>query len=1435
MSNYLSFIYGGIEDSQAERPKGALDDGLRLSGDCIQQFTQLDPTRFPPKLLILLASPIYIESGRATQLLEGIHREFTLQGYPDIPLIGSSVAAVFFKGGVHPRGVLLVCLASRLLDVKTAFSSSVGNLPENVSRELLQKLEIDREAGEDPNLFANRALITFLPGISDQGYLAAKLHKSLREQVWARVPIVGGVSSGFNGKHFRPGVQFFDKQVLKNASVAARLTTRTLLGMSVSDGLEQTKDIVYITALGEDNHTVRELGGRPSPDVINELEEEHGFVIFGKRTYSGEPVVERPWPVENPPSVRLLHEAYKDDAFRVLKINPERLAESASDNIGNSCKAVGLSNPVGCLGFRCSGYFASQLKVGLDLREEITRVERILDIPDGYVGGFVDGEAGRDNLGSSQLRSWSTAAVVFGDELRHRTSIYEGFYQTAQFLNRYPSQTESPESSIFALLKLVYDIGFPGVRLFLVLDDNAGRKLVVPDSRYTIGSLTPPDAEAIPYRIKLDTDEPSDEPAATVERAGEARFFPYNESRATSYYFSPLKTITYKVMAVLQVDVGKKQKLRDDELLLLKRLSIIVGASLTLIFNWQENNIRNKLQVALRKGLSSADTAEGVRRYLVGAVKALDMNMGHIRRANVEDYKLELYAGIGDYYETAQEVRPKIGFGDISPTTKAYTANDLTIINDAQNDPDHEKMIRRWASTSTELERRLKRVLEGIKSYANIPFRSERDFSGTINLVSEQAWFFKFPQKRVLINIAEQVGFLIDHLEQKSAEERMRREAEEASEREQRTNKRLEFLLSVSAHLASQDLDDFKGTLKDVLYRFCTTLHAEVGSFYLWDNVRGIYVLRAQHGWVNPGLVDAATYTKDAGWFGVRALQGEARHIADLFEYYETEGYHPPTKDGSKPGGQYAEYMFGQKLSENFSVEVLGLPLRNAQEEDLGVLALYRPIVKEEPSGFLKTVIDMVRDHALRPLVTGAAYDVAGLISALLQHHGDNTEREEQERRKQISDALSKHIEQESQASFEELICRCVCESYGAVSAHLYGVSWQQSVSAINTELRGSYPPRPDTAQATTPSPDNYLNAAISVYATKHNNTEITETDINVKRKSLIPPERNDPRLAATEGLVERICLPLILGQENPEVLLTEYQKRLWVLDLRWEVTSPQPHGAEGHLSSKYLWLLSDDLSKFSRLHIQTEKRIRAEEETRLHQKAQQELLGKVGVVAQLAHGWRNQIATLIGEAASVKGIKDAGARGRALDSLLTHLNDFGTEVYNLLTLVNEKENLRPRPLRLREFIKTEDETRIISKRFKDKEINCRLDIPDSLKVYVTPLSMGFAFQNIIDNAIKATENVPNASLSISAVVETKTNCVYVYFANNGSQIEPQFRDAINNSRYEELGSKWGLVIAKCFAQYDDGDLTVETPEEGGTVMVFTLPLARKEEEARWT
>jgi hypothetical protein len=193
MFNYLAFIHFGIE---VVTPAGAHTDGETLAHGCAEQLRQLDPERFPPKLFILLASPAYLQSPAAQQLLDGVHQGLRNAGYSSCDLIGCSVAAVFFNREVYPKGALLMCLASRLLEVKVAAASVVDSTPQAVAQTVLASLDLDSDAANDPNPFANRTLFAFLPAYRSKGYIAAKLHENLRERLWARVPIIGGVSSG---------------------------------------------------------------------------------------------------------------------------------------------------------------------------------------------------------------------------------------------------------------------------------------------------------------------------------------------------------------------------------------------------------------------------------------------------------------------------------------------------------------------------------------------------------------------------------------------------------------------------------------------------------------------------------------------------------------------------------------------------------------------------------------------------------------------------------------------------------------------------------------------------------------------------------------------------------------------------------------------------------------------------------------------------------------------------------------------------------------------------------------------------------------------------------------------------------------------------------------------------------------------------------------
>src|SRR5688572_10844789 len=108
MFDHLAFVYAGIPNGRPGPPKIAVEEGMTLANNCIHHLSKLDSDRFPPKLLILLVSPFYLESRRANHLVEGVHSAFAANDFRDFELIGSSVAAVFYNKRIYRNGALLV-------------------------------------------------------------------------------------------------------------------------------------------------------------------------------------------------------------------------------------------------------------------------------------------------------------------------------------------------------------------------------------------------------------------------------------------------------------------------------------------------------------------------------------------------------------------------------------------------------------------------------------------------------------------------------------------------------------------------------------------------------------------------------------------------------------------------------------------------------------------------------------------------------------------------------------------------------------------------------------------------------------------------------------------------------------------------------------------------------------------------------------------------------------------------------------------------------------------------------------------------------------------------------------------------------------------------------------------------------------------------------
>src|SRR5262249_4114343 len=81
---------------------------------------------------------------------------------------------------------------------------------------------------------------------------------------------------------------------------------------------------------------------------------------------------------------------------------------------------------------------------------------------------------------------------------------------------------------------------------------------------------------------------------------------------------------------------------------------------------------------------------------------------------------------------------------------------------------------------------------------------------------------------------------------------------------------------------------------------------------------------------------------------------------------------------------------------------------------------------------------------------------------------------------------------------------------------------------------------------------------------------EAREEKIAVKRIELTDEQRKDPGLAALEGLVERVCIPVI---------------GVGILDMQWTITARQAHWIEVRHNEDQLWMLSQMIGLVYRRH----------------------------------------------------------------------------------------------------------------------------------------------------------------------------------------------------------------------------------------------------------
>lgn len=1420
MLSYLALVHHGIES--AGKP---LTDGTKLARHCLDRLEALgDPKQFPPRLLILLASPAYLDSLAAEQLLKGVTQTFDDAKYKitsegnerGVELMGCSVAAVFFDRRIHNRGALLVCLASRLLEARVEARRLPDAGPESGLKpghefdetisSLLQALNLVTEKGDEIHSFGNRTLFTFFPSPGDGRYVAPRLHEALRAQLGARIPIFGGVASADDPRRVRSGVVFANSRVHRRAIVAANVECGTSLAVSFSQGLTDTGQTYGVAEVDpRDSRVVRRLREDEMADVLEEMGRRSPVPLFADLSPDRDPTVDMP-EVESG-ALRFIREVRAGETLHLLRPEPEKMRQALRDGVERSLKRAFLVNPGAGLGLRCAGLLRHAERIGLDLAHDTTLLEKDLydragrddrstaDKP--FVGGFVDGEAGVDKDGKSVFGNWGSAALVVADELRFRTPVFRGFEKLAEFAGA--GAPDKHAEWLDKLTHLVYDIGFPGAMLSLCIRDEDRTAIVARSASGT--RYTKVLAEAKPYQFD------GEDVLATVARNRQWQFI--RDSRVLkcgsaeaatragiiSQYVTPLVGEDGEVIAVLQIDLGDvtfPADLYHSEKIVLEALGKIVNSGLKRAAAWETAKIIRGLDAALGDCLSAKTVKEGLQQYLEQALKAFGLKSAHIRVAQEEKHSLSLVAGAGTYYEAARKSRREIDFGEVSLTAQAFRDEKIIIVNDPGSHEAHRELDKLLEQRE---EAALRQSLRAARSYTSVPFKSVRGERGTINLVAPESWFFSWFHMAALEALGERVGVLLETLTRKEREW---------------------FLYDVNPRYSQiRDLSEYDKLLETNIKWFAEAVYAEVASLYLLDADRERHILRAQYGWEEKKWVNAAFYRQGEVWTGATAVHGRPRYIPDLHKYYSENR---PKDDGTSTH-RYTARAFGRDLTPEDTMEAIALELRIADER-LGVLTLYRAVKEPGESGFVTTDTRLLQK---------GADNFASLISILQSDRLKKWRKREHERRQEVYDAMVPDRKAGGGAESFDFgrVCVQVLKSYRAVKARFYEAEGQGEDTPPRCTLKASFRRTPASGECVeeSPPPAEEIELVRQTASDNRNN----EKRLSVERVRLEEQEKDERDRVALDKLVKRACIPLF-----------SEKKLVGVLDLHWELDSRRAASPDYQHGGEFLLMLGEIIgSAYGRTQTRKKAMENREEASETEQRIEERIkqsnartrdaLQVTSIkVLQCHHELQTIVTEMISLLELLRAARESspGEADRLIEELWLKLREGDETLKGMMEIGSKmvKADFQPLPLKGL-LLSSLEKTRRNYARYKVEVVPPV--VPGDCYISADASLIEIVFDNLLDNALKYSVKQPVCRLSVNAEVQDSIGEVTITIEDTGvGMSQEKVRQIRDSDFYEQDGRKTaGVMLSKKLLLYHGGSLAYDSELGKGTKTFITLPL----------
>lgn len=1378
MFNHVAFVYGGIAQPRAS----AEASGIDLATRCLDQLDSPEiknPANFPPRLLILLLSPAFLDGDTPERLMAAIRQTFAARGAQteaEPALLGSSVTAVFYQGQAQREGALLICLASRLLRAQVAVShvdDREERAIESAAADLLQQLELDFvQTEQDPNPRVDQALLAFLPELATPGpqrnFRAPALHHYLRDRTRARVPIFGGVSAAGgaeDGRRAEPGLQLANWTRHTDSVVAARLKTGFPFSSSIGHGLKPTGLPLKINRLANNGTRIEEFDQGPPGQVLR-LTQPQQYVLLGAYSLERDPGVIIARLSEDGHSIDLSREISHISSFALMERDADNLATNIARRADAALHRLHIRNPIGALGIHC------HLRLlDLNLPQITQTLETRLGRSDVYVGGFFNGEMGMDPAGRSLFGQWCTANLFVGDELRVRTPAQRGFRAMGEI---FPELARNPElkfeQHLEHCLAMIYRTGFPGAMLSLV-QEHEGEEWIV--ARAAVGERF--------QLIQQETQRPKrgGDILCQVAATGEPRFVPDSRidpacepaavarSGIISQHLIPLKNLKGEVVGVLQIDLGDltgrgatQHPPYEEELQLFGSL---VEAWLMRILNRQESEIAQALDAALKESLREPTRRAALAHFLQLATAAVGAEMSHLRIAHGrgEPRVLIMQYGHGDYFRVFSQRarRRKLASDDVSPTAQAFRASQPVVVNLAQRNDWHRALIDARGNDAEAQE-----VLGRIGSYAITAVRtdSERPW-GALCLQAAQPWFFHRAKVKSLAALGQRVGYLLEHFDRRNRTNQINQA------------KQL-FLLKLSRQLPDEARIDPLKSLEKLTDTLREAAGADIASLFLWEEETERYILRAQSNWHNPDWVDVARYQEGERFTGHAAQQQRPIYVDDMFAHKRARRI--------ASSANYELQMLGYELTADRSIAAIGLPFK-IDETTRGIFTLYKRHDTTLPQRDAKG--RATRFAPVLDVLQEATEVLAVRVSIAL--HQLQSDWVEAERRRH--EAVLDRIENVEEEFIYQHLCEELRHAFGAGEVAFYAAGRPDGALKWHCAARRRSLPAPLAPH----QPDDALRAA-AAGGTLHE-----------ERNAEGIGDGSDPARVMAENKIKRVCLPLIDE--------TEKHQLLGVLALHWDrYSKPQlqwPHDPE-----RLLHLARRISAKLTHQTLRRERELEAKE-----RKSRLAVEVMAAMVFQSSHRYLNLLEDIRAKPGQLQQAQNERERQGYLTELTQLIAQAPEQVARPLNIARRMRRIKMRSCDLRALI-----YEVLLESSIDHfapDIDVQMMIPPGRWVQLDRELCREAFNNIINNAIKAITH--QGVLRISATFDTDANRVCITFADNGAGMSAaEITTALTGAVTSQNSTGLGLVVARLLIQAQDGTLKIESEKDQGTRVLVTFP-----------